>query len=74
MVDVARVAVENEGLDDLGGATPTLAEQGLEAANRGHDRLSAFWAELTQGERESVGGLDTLLGWKFIAARARPFQ
>jgi putative DNA primase/helicase len=34
-----------------------LAAQGLEAAKRGHDWLSAFWAELTPDEREAVGTL-----------------
>ena len=49
----------------------TLAEQGLTAANRGHDWLRAFWSELTPYERKAAGGQDALMAWKFIAARAR---
>jgi hypothetical protein len=46
-----------------------LADQGLAAAKRGHDWLRAFWAALTPDEREAVGGQDTLMKWKIIAAR-----
>jgi hypothetical protein len=52
-------------------AEDTLAEQGLAAANRGHDWLRAFWSELTPDERKAAGGQDALMAWKFIAARAR---
>jgi hypothetical protein len=54
----------------MGGEAQSLAAQGLAAAKRGHDWLSAFWAELTPDEREAVGGQDALVGWKIIAASA----
>jgi hypothetical protein len=54
----------------VNGVVLTLTKQGLDAAKRGHDRLSAFWAELTPDERLAVGGQDALMLWKMIAARA----
>ena len=51
------------------GEDQSLAAQGLAAAKRGHDWLSAFWAELTPDERKAVGGQDALMAWKIIAAR-----
>ena len=59
---------ESGAVDD--GETQPLADQGLAAAKRGHDWLSAFWAELTPDERRAVGGQDALARWKIIAARA----
>jgi Protein of unknown function (DUF3631) len=59
---------EREGNGDAGEAQG-LAAQGLAAAKRGHDWLSAFWAELTPEERKAVGGQDALMAWKIIAAR-----
>ena len=51
------------------GETQPLVAQGLAAAKRGHDWLSAFWAELTPDEQKAVGGQDALMAWKIIAAR-----
>ena len=51
------------------GEDQSLAAQGLAAAKRGHDWLSAFCAELTPDERKAVGGQDALMAWKIIAAR-----
>jgi hypothetical protein len=49
---------------------PADADTAAAAAERGHDWLSAFWAELTPDEREAVGGQDALAARKIIAARA----
>jgi hypothetical protein len=73
---VALQTPQSGGESESSGAVDaqSLAEQGLAAAKRGHDWLSAFWAELTPDERKAVGGQDALMAWKFIAARARPSQ
>jgi hypothetical protein len=58
----SRESGEREGNGDSAEAQ-SLAAQGLAAAKRGHDWLSAFWAELTPDERKAVGGQDALARW-----------
>jgi hypothetical protein len=66
----AKADGESGAVGDDAGEVQSLADQGLAAAKRGHDWLSAFWAELSPDERKAVGGQDALARWKIIAARA----
>ena len=68
--EVERPSLRGERENGDAGEAQSLAAQGLAAAKRGHDWLSAFWAELTPDERKAVGGQDALARWKIIAARA----
>jgi hypothetical protein len=68
--DKAYRGIKTDSESGAAEAAQSLAAQGLAAAKRGHDRLSAFWAELSPDERKAVGGQDALARWKIIAARA----
>jgi Protein of unknown function (DUF3631) len=67
--EVERSPLKGERENGDAGEAQSLAAQGLAAAKRGRDWLSAFWAELTPEERAAVGGQDTLMAHEYDRER-----